>query len=345
MGETAALRGVSQSIKYVYDFNRLKQIDYPASPDVFYTYGGPTEQGNTVGNLAGRIKQVTFDGGSEQRFYDSLGNVREARTTLARISTTTGVPPSITFNMKYTYDWLGRMQTMTFPNWMDNKFSFLPGEGELVSYFYDSGGSLDKVTGHHQTTNPIHPDHPTDFTYVSHIGYDEFHQRTVLVSGNGIANIYGYEPETRRMSDIKADTFGSLEQKTAFPPSPFHRIHYTYDKIGNILHMVNNVSVQTRPDGVFIGPLDVTYSSDNLYQITSLSGKYRARADFGYQYSDTYTYDELGNIKTKAQSEDRLIWPDKSINTSDPNPVVTQLAGSRFDHNVGELTYSISNEF
>jgi RHS repeat-associated protein len=343
--QTAVLRAASQTIKYLYDFNRLKQIDYPTSPDVFYSYGGPTEKGNTVGNLASRIKQVTFDNGNELRFYDSMGNVRESRTTLNRIAATAGVPPSITFKMKYTYDWLGRMQTMTFPNWLDNQFNFLPGEGELVSYFYDSGGSLDKVTGHHQTGNPIHPDHPTDFTYLSHIGYDEFQQRTVLVSGNGIANIYGYEPETRRMSDVKADTFGALEQAQGLPPSPFHRIHYTYDKVGNILQMVNNVSVQFRPDGVFIGPLDVTYTYDDLYQIRSLSGKYRARADFGYQYSDTYTYDELGNIKTKAQSEDRLIWPDKSINTNDPNPVVTQLGGSRFDHNVGDLTYSISNEF
>ena len=79
--------------------------------------------GNNAGNLAGRIKSVTFDNGSELRFYDHMGNVRETRTTLNRMSTTTGLPASMTFNMKYTYDWLGRMQTMTFPNWINQSFS------------------------------------------------------------------------------------------------------------------------------------------------------------------------------------------------------------------------------
>ena len=55
------------------------------------------------------------------------------------------------------------------------------------------------------------------------------------------------------------------------PPTPFHNLHYTYDKVGNVTHLVNNVSVQPwRPAGVFVGPLDVTYSYDNLHQLRSL---------------------------------------------------------------------------
>ena len=336
--QTAVLRGASQTIKYAYDFNRLKLIDYPTSPDVSYVYGGPTEGGNTAGNLAGRVKQVTFDNGSELRFYDSLGNVRETRTTLNRMSTTTGLPPSITFNMKYTYDWLGRMQSMTFPNWIDTNYNFIAGEGEKVSYSYDHGGNIDKITGAHQTPNPQQTSHPLTFTYLSHVGYNEFEQRTVLTSGNGIANNYLYEPTTRRLSDVNADS-----RPAGQPTTPFHRLHYTYDKVGNVTHMVNNLSVRPYLNApVFVGPLDVTYTYDNLYQLRGMSQKYRGNVAYGYQSSDSYTFDEIGNIKTKAQSQDRLVWDNQTVNQNDTNPVVTQLASSRFDHNVGALTYNLS---
>jgi RHS repeat-associated protein len=340
--QSAVLRAANQTIKYVYDFNRLKTIDYPTSTDVTYTYGGPTEGGNTAGNLAGRIKSVAFDSGSELRFYDNLGNVREARTTLNRIAT--AFPkPSVTFNMKYTYDWLGRMQTMTFPNWIDQNYDFVAGEGEKVSYVYDRGGNIDRITGFQQTVNPQHPDHPRNFTYLSHIGYNEFEQRTVLTSGNGIANKYVYDAASRRLAEVNADSRGSLEIQQGRPATPFHRLRYTYDKTGNVTHMVNNLSVRPHLNaGVFVGPLDVTYTYDNLNQLRSMSGKYRPHVAYGYQYSDTFTYDELGNMKTKAASQDRLVWDNQTINTNDTNPVVTQLAGSRFDHNVVALTYGLS---
>ena len=60
----------------------------------------------------------------------------------------------MTFTMKYTYDWLGRMQTMTFPNWIDQNLQFIAGEGEKMSYVYDLGGNIDRITGFHQTREP-----------------------------------------------------------------------------------------------------------------------------------------------------------------------------------------------
>ena len=85
----------------------------------------------------------------------------------------------------------------------------------------------------------------------------------------------------------------------------------------------------------------MTYTYDNLYQLRSMTEKYRPNVAYGYQSSDTYTFDEIGNIKTKAQSQDRLVWDNQTVNSGDTNPVVTQLAGSRFDHNVPALTYNL----
>ena len=32
-----------------------------------------------------------------------------------------------------------------------------------MSYFYDRGGNIDKISGHQQTTNPQHPEFVKDF--------------------------------------------------------------------------------------------------------------------------------------------------------------------------------------
>jgi RHS repeat-associated protein len=342
--QTPTLRAQSKVIKYGYDFDRLKSITYPSLPTVTYTYGASTEKGDANGNRAGRIKTLTMEAGSEQRFYDRMGNVNKTLTTLNNMSQSN--PPTVTWTMKFTTDWMGRMLNMTFPNWMDNTYQFISGEGELVSYAYDHGGNIDRITGHHQTPNPQQTSHPIDFVYLNHMGYDAFEQRTVLTSGNGIANKYTYDALTRRLTDVSADALGSQEKQAGKPATPFHRIHYTYDAVGNIIHLTNNVSVQPwRNAAVFVGPLDVTYTYDKLYQLRSLNGKYRPAPAYGYQYSSAYTYDEVGNIKTKANSQDRLVWDNQTVNTGDSNPVATQLAGSRFDHNVGPLTYTLAYQY
>jgi RHS repeat-associated protein len=345
--QTPVLRGQGTNVftRYLYDFDRLRKIDFPTSTNVTYAYGGVNEGGDTNGNRAGRIKQVTSDGATEVRSYDRMGNVNQTLTTLPNMATP-ATPATVTFTMKYTYDWLGRMQTMTFPNWMNSNFTFVAGEGEKVSYVYDHGGSLDRITGHQQTTNPQQPSNPMDFVYLNHIGYDQFQQRNVLVSGNGIANQYAYDPLTRRLATVTASARGPQEQQQNRPPTSFHKLQYTYDRVGNVLHMKNNVSVQPWKNApVFMGPLDVTYGYDNQYQLTSTSGKYRGNVAYGYQYSDTYRYDETGNITRKAQSQDRLVWDNQTVNTNDADPVSTQLAGSRFDRNLAPVTYTLDYQY
>ena len=124
----------------------------------------------------------------------------------------------------------------------------------------------------------------------------------MFVSGNGIANKYFYDQRSR-LTDVNARRIRSAgapaqQAGDAVPP----RCTTRYDKVGNITHIVNNVSVQPwRNASVFVGPLDVTYGYDNLYQLRSMSGKYRPNVAYGYQYSDTYTYNEIGNMLTKAQ--------------------------------------------
>jgi len=240
--QTPVLRGQSRFITYNYDADRLKTITYPSMPTVTYTYGDQTETGDLKGNRAGRIKSLTVEAGTETRSYDRFGNVSQTVTTLNNMSQAS--PPTVTFTMQYTWDWLGRMQDMTFPNWIDNTLQVLSGPGEIVRYFYDHGGNLDMIKGQYQTQNPQQPvDLNAQTPYLQHIGYDEFEQRTVLVSGNGIANKYSYEPTTRRLSDLTGSSLGAQERQLGKPATPFHKMHYTYDKNSNVLHNCTPVDV------------------------------------------------------------------------------------------------------
>jgi hypothetical protein len=56
------------------NLNRLVTIDYPDSTDVNYEYGGPDETDRDA-NLAGRIKQVTDESGTEERWHGRLGEM------------------------------------------------------------------------------------------------------------------------------------------------------------------------------------------------------------------------------------------------------------------------------
>ena len=55
--QTSELRPQGRFIRYLYDFNRLRTIDYPTTTDVNYFYGSPGQAGDAAGNLAGRINE------------------------------------------------------------------------------------------------------------------------------------------------------------------------------------------------------------------------------------------------------------------------------------------------
>ncbi len=280
-----------QRVLYSYDFGRLKTIMYPTLPQVTYTYGASTETGDTAGNLAGRVKSVTMEAGTEQRFYDAYGNVNKTVTTLQHVS---GNPPPAapTVTMKYSYDWMGRMLSLTFPQIVNSSWVVPAGDGEVITYNYDRGGQLKSITGKPPST--------ASENYLVDIGYDEFGQRIKLTSGNTIANSYTYSPTRRWLTDVSA---------TAKPTSgniQFHALHFDRDLVGNI-QTITNAPPQAaiRPDAtpVGVGPLSITNVYDEGDQLTSSTGSYRGHSTFGYRYSATFTLGATGDPLTKAQSQ------------------------------------------
>ena len=307
--QTANLRAKSQLIKYGYMTNRLSTITYPMMPVVTYAYGMSTQAGDTNGNIAGRIASVTMEGGTELRQYDAFGNVSQTVTKLNHINNTSGFP-SPTVTMKYAYDWLGRTETMTFPKvFTDGTWNIATGDGEVITYTYDAGGSLKQITGKLTPTS-------TAENYLSGIGYDEFGTRANLVSGNGITTAYTYEPAQHRLSTVTAS--GKVQSGATVQ---FLNVTYGYDPVGNVLTVNNNIAnsaIQPNSATVGVGPLSITNTYDVDNRLSSSSGMYRGHSTSGQAYSTMFLYNGIDNITSKSQVDNSLTFAAGASGLSNP---------------------------
>lgn len=295
--ETARLRAANQLIRYEYDFNRLRRIDYPgAEVDVTYEYGTPAEAGNAAGNLAGRLKREISEPGTREFSYDELGNIVRRYTSYHRMREPHLGPYEQT--VRYSFDSFGRMLQARFP-----------GSGaEVISYGYDRGGLVRSAFGLNTQVNPQHPDESPNTLYFIHIGYDEFEQRTRTVHGNGIETHLVYEPTTRRLSQINANY---QDRAINQPSRPFQQLRYDYDNVGNIEEARNDAPYSdTLNASVLVGPVTHNYTYDDLYQLTNASGLYQNRTHWRWAYTFTQTYDEIGNLTSKDQNS----WREKLEN-------------------------------
>jgi RHS repeat-associated protein len=326
--QTPNIRGANQFIKYTYDRNRPTGIDYPTMTDVSYVYGLSTEGGDANFNRAGRIKTVNMEGGNETRRYDAFGNVSQTTTTLTHINNTTLPSPVVT--MKYSYDWLGRMRTMTFPQvFTDTTWNIPAGDGEVITYTYDKGGMIDKITGKPTPTSATE-------NYLNDVGYDEFGSRANLVSGNGIDTKYTYTPDRHLLDTVTATgkaTSGTVQ---------FANYKYGYDPVGNILTITNSPpqsALQAVGTKVGVGPISITNTYDEIDRLRTSTGIYRGHTTFGHTYSSTFAYDTIDNITSKNQSDTGVNFPASAVGLqggTPGNPVVPTTYSLTYNYTPGK---------
>ena len=169
----ANLRRRGEVIEYTYDgYNRLESIDYPRSRDVRFAYG----PANASDFGAGRLLERTDESGWVQYRYGRLGEPVQMRRRIERL---TPSAPAKEASFEYLYDYLGRMEKITYP------------DGEQVRYEYDLGGQVRAVSGQH---------YGRETSYINQVGYDEFGQRAYIEYGNGVRTTYTYD-ENRRWLD------------------------------------------------------------------------------------------------------------------------------------------------
>ncbi|MCK5200056.1 MAG: RHS repeat protein, partial [Spirochaetales bacterium] len=259
----ANLRNNGASINYIYDtLGRIEKIVYPFMTDTIYTYGA---QGDDY-NRAGRIVRIEDESGSTENFYGELGETTRVTKTINRLTST---PEEKTASFDYTFDYQGRMETITYP------------DEEVVSYEYNRGGEVEKVTSAHNGL---------DTTYIENIGYDEYGQRAYIKYGNGIETKYTYDENRRWLNNILTVTENDST-------NILQDIDYTFDKTGNILAIVNISGRYTT---------NQDYEYDGLYQLTKGEGYFEDR-EYGFVsgtsgYTQGFSYDRTGNILTKTSS-------------------------------------------
>ncbi|HSN91479.1 MAG TPA: hypothetical protein VLS93_09640, partial [Anaeromyxobacteraceae bacterium] len=175
------MRGVVTT--YVYDFERLKEVRYPAARrNVVYEYGPP----GAPENGAARVTRVDDEVGAETRGYDELGNLARSTRTVDPLA-----PGDRTrsFTTAFDFDVFGRMLSMVYP------------DGEVLRYGYDAGGLLRTAMGTRPATKR---DAAQQETYLAVLLYDEFGQRRYQRVGNGVVTKYAYDPLTRRLGWLHA---------------------------------------------------------------------------------------------------------------------------------------------
>jgi RHS repeat-associated protein len=258
--QTANLAGEGKTITYDYDYNRLTGINYPDHPEnnVKYYYGGRNASQNRIGRL-----MLREDGtGAIEYFYGKMGEVTKTRRTII-------VPNQAiaTYVTQWTYDSHNRLLEMIYP------------DEEKVTYTYDLGGQLTNVHGYKSY----------GYDYVNRIGYDKFGQRTYMKYCNGAETFYTYDPQRRRLQNLKVNAGGNTIMNNA----------YTYDAVSNVLSVANGAALPQ--SGKAGGQMSHSYTYDALYRLTGATGTYTGADSKTASYTLAMGYDNMHRITSKSQ--------------------------------------------
>jgi RHS repeat-associated protein len=232
------------------------------------------------------------------------------------------------YTTMFDYDALGRVTLQRTPDGSEtvpsyNEANLLDGVTVRLPQILDALGAV--------SVPASAPDVVVD------IDYNARGQRVSVEHGNGVVTTYTYAPKTFRLSRQVAGRRGSV---------PIQDLSYTYDPVGNVVEVEDAVSY-----GNTNVPSGGRYEYDPLYQLTSATGRehpgLQPRDDNPYgppsgnpndlqaltSYSETYTYDEAGNLSEVVHSEGRpdgslRIWRRHYTYAADSNRLATTTTGN-----------------
>jgi RHS repeat-associated protein len=225
----------THDIHYLYDHNRLTDIELPNLPDgsvnpnnVHYGY-----LNTGYGNNSGRMYTKSDGTGYTVYTYGKMGEIISENRTVFGYNI-----PTMNFKTYFNYDSWNRIKQITYP------------DNENVYYRYDLGGNLKSVSNDHQD-------------YIKEITYDLYEQRTKVGYGNGVVNRFNYVPTNRRLNSstlANASGVGFLANS------------YRYDYRGNIAKLENHSDVS--PNGMG-GQYVFGYKYDTLNRLIGTEGSSR----------------------------------------------------------------------
>ena len=168
--------------------------------------------------------------------------------------------------MKFFYDSWNRIDSMIYP------------DGEVVTYSYNLGGMLKRVSG----SRPNRPCH-----YIDSICYNEFDLKSEVFYGNGTHTQYAYD-DLQRLQTLRCRTAAGDDMQD---------ITYTYNAVSNIVEINNSADL---PGANFGGTYRHRYEYDNLYRLTYTTGLWEDRSQH-LRLADTVqmSYHKNGRIIRK----------------------------------------------
>ncbi|OGG12222.1 hypothetical protein A3J20_03400 [Candidatus Gottesmanbacteria bacterium RIFCSPLOWO2_02_FULL_42_29] len=202
--------------------------------------------------------------------YDHRGRVTSSTLTLSNLPNT--AINNQNFSTSFTYDLGGRVKTQT-----RSGSTSLSIPAETITYTYNRP-YLTKLAG---TNN-----------YVTNARYNKDGQLIRFSSGNGVNNLFTYNPTNSRLTTLKV--IG-----TALADKDEIKISYLYDPLGNI-RKINDDNPMVPAASPFYLTQNFTY--DALSRLKDVAGAYTAN----------YSYDDLNNIlsKTEGSSTTTLAYSD-----------------------------------
>lgn len=236
------------------------------------------------------------------------------------------------FVSKYIYDGLGRPVEQNLPDQTTRHYVFNQGGGLQKILVTTADGILNNVE------------------VLKNSDYDARGMRQSVLLGNDAEISYTYDISTSRMKRLKS-------RKITGTQRIYQDIRYTYDPVGNLVHLADEAQQPTVANPRILEGLNVSSHSefeyDALYQLISATGRVhqallqndyadRSReagvpANWGKgsrhitlnngaaveRYTRNYKYDEAGNIKTinhtgASQNWTKQVWTSATSNRSLP---------------------------
>ena len=179
---------------------------------------------------------------------------------------------------------------------------------------YNKAGTLksEKVAHAAIGSNPV-----MTKTYIKDIDYNEKGQRTKILYGNDVQTTYHYNSQNFRLIQLQSKKGTRLLQD----------LYYTYDAVGNINEIEDKSHSTVFYDNQQVDPSS-SYTYDALYRLTEASGREnKVTPTFGTEdnwkdagftkpnspialrnYSQTYSYDEVGNIAQMKHLATNASW-------------------------------------
>ncbi|WP_447800283.1 RHS repeat domain-containing protein [Pseudomonas kilonensis] len=138
-------------------------------------------------------------------------------------------------------------------------------------------------------------------TIVKDLVYNAFGQVESQTAGNGVTNRAVFDPASGRLTSLSASAPGKTLQD----------LHYTYDAVGNVTQISDNVQPERFNSNQRVKPVS-TFTYDSLYQLISATGREAAglaappglptagTTSFDptqlFNFAEQYTYDDGGNL-------------------------------------------------